>query len=380
MRRTAGKTSSEPIVLGDLKLAEVFAQALMASVEVKRWTHGFHTWPAGLHPDAAAMLVAALPGDSLLDPFCGGGTTLVEAMADGRRAVGFDLSPVAVRVARTRTTLLQPDRISRMRSRARKFTEVAREASARPDPQRTRLLEEWYAPHALCELESIRHAIESVEEDVRTALEGAFSSILVKTSWRRSDTSAQRVKHDRQPGTAAILFHKKVRELGRRFEALRQAVPDGTALADVQQGDAREVRLEQPVDLVLTSPPYPSTYDYLPQQQLRHGWFDEWPEANSEIGPRRAWRSGARQARQAWLADTHAWQKAAADALKPGGHLVVVIGDGLAPSGIIDTSRPTEDAAQAAGLVNVARASVERTDHARDTIRWEHILAYRKPV
>ena len=41
-------------------------------------------------------------------------------------------------------------------------------------------------------------------------------SILVKVSWRKSDTSMQRVKHDRPVGTAAILFHKKARELGRK--------------------------------------------------------------------------------------------------------------------------------------------------------------------
>ena len=36
-----------------------------------------------------------------------------------------------------------------------------------------------------------------------------------------------------------------------------------------------------PVELVLTSPPYPSTYDYLPMQHLRHVWLGERPDASA---------------------------------------------------------------------------------------------------
>ena len=46
--------------------------------------------------------------------------------------------------------------------------------------------------------------------------------------------------------------------------------------------------------------------------------------------------------------------------------------------GPIDTSEPTEEAARAAGLKPVARASVERMDHARGTSRWEHAFAFRR--
>jgi hypothetical protein len=58
---------------------------------------------------------------------------------------------------------------------------------------------------------------------------------------------------------------------------------------------------------------------------------------------------------------------------------VVVIGDGLTPSGPIDASAPTEDAAKAAGLRSVARASIPRVDHARETVRWEHCFVFAKP-
>lgn len=54
------------------------------------------------------LLVGAFcpPGGTVLDPCCGSGTTLVAAASLGRRAIGFDLSDAAVKVAMSR---LKPD-------------------------------------------------------------------------------------------------------------------------------------------------------------------------------------------------------------------------------------------------------------------------------
>ena len=66
-------------------------------------THGFYRYPAGLQPAAAAQLLELLPSGRVLDPFCGGGTTLVEAERSGRAAVGTDASPLAVFTAQHHT-------------------------------------------------------------------------------------------------------------------------------------------------------------------------------------------------------------------------------------------------------------------------------------
>lgn len=380
MRTSGVTTASAPVLLGDPSIAEILAGALLREGAVDRATHGFHTWPAGLHPDAARDLVAAFPGDSVLDPFCGGGTVLVEALLAGRRAVGRDLSRIALRIARGRATPWDEALLTRARSRGRVATAAARAAADLP-PHRIHLaVRDWYHPHVLCELEALRRAVSAADPDIRPILELCFSSILVKTSHRVSDTSPRREVKDRPKGTAAVLFHKKLREYGRRVAALRAAIPAGTPAVDLGPADARKIELRQSVDLVLTSPPYPSTYDYLPLQHLRNVWLGEEPQTGAEIGARRGFREGEGPARKRWVADTREWTARAAAILRPGGHLVVVIGDGLTPTGPVDTSEPTEEAARACGLAPVARASVERTDHARGTVRWEHVFCFRRPA
>src|SRR5262245_34161386 len=63
--------------------------------------HGFHSYPARLHPETARRLIAELSreGATVLDPFCGSGTVPVEARLLGRRAVAVDLNPLAVALA-----------------------------------------------------------------------------------------------------------------------------------------------------------------------------------------------------------------------------------------------------------------------------------------
>src|SRR5262245_23697815 len=93
---------------GDPVTAELLSRALdvptsaEAEAEARAHVHGFHSYPARMHPQTARRLVEALssPGAVVLDPFCGSGTVLVEARLAGRAAVGVDANPLAVRLAR----------------------------------------------------------------------------------------------------------------------------------------------------------------------------------------------------------------------------------------------------------------------------------------
>lgn len=377
MRTTRGKPTLDRRDQGDPELAGKLGDALTAEEREDRLTHRFHAYPASLHPEAARDLIALFPGESVLDPFCGGGTVLVESMAAGRRTLGRDVSPVAVRVARARTTVCDDERLTRLRSAARAMAAVAMKADTLPPPAVMEEVADWYAPYVLCELASLRRGIDKAPTDVQGLLAAAFSSILVKVSWRASETSARREEHPRPPGTASTLFHKKVRELARRLVALRDVVPEKTPHASIVIGDARRLALRRHVDLVLTSPPYPGIYDYLPMQGVRQAWFTG-EVGEGELGSRRGWHEHGAQ--RAWRRDTYAWMSQVAQGLAPGGHLVVVIGDGLQPAGPVDALMPTLDVGEACGLEALAVSSLARPDHARDEQRWEHVIAFAAPT
>jgi hypothetical protein len=77
------------------------------SEPVRGLTHGFYKYPARFSPTfvRATIEIFTKPGQLVLDPHVGGGTSLVEARALGREAVGIDISPLAEFVARAKCTI-----------------------------------------------------------------------------------------------------------------------------------------------------------------------------------------------------------------------------------------------------------------------------------
>jgi hypothetical protein len=88
---------------------EVVATLVQAAEDVapvSGLTHNFYRYPARFSPRFVRAAIEALskPGDLVLDPFMGGGTTLVEALALGRHAVGADISSLATFISEVKTT------------------------------------------------------------------------------------------------------------------------------------------------------------------------------------------------------------------------------------------------------------------------------------
>jgi DNA modification methylase len=75
------------------------------------YTHNFYRYPARFSPKFVRAVIEAFSeaGDLVLDPFMGGGTTLVEALAQGRNAIGADISSLAIFVAQVKTSLLNEE-------------------------------------------------------------------------------------------------------------------------------------------------------------------------------------------------------------------------------------------------------------------------------
>ena len=351
---------------GDPKMASILGRALEKKGMVERATHNFHTYPARMHPDSVSLVLPHTKG-IVHDPFCGGGTVLVEAKLAGRESSGSDVSPIAQLVTKARTA--HPDIGSMLRKASRK---IAAKAQLKIDVDVPELAVKWYQEHVAQEIGRIRDSIPEYEPEVQPILWAVLSSILVKVSYRKSDTSNIRETHHRPPGTTAILFHKKARELARQIDKMPADVESSFVL-----GDARLVRPEKEVGLIITSPPYPGVYDYIPMHQLRYAWLDLQPDLglSHEIGSRRSFRSKGRpEALKDWQQDTRSWILNQAEALQKGGAMVIIVGDGLVGSKLVDALYPTTEAMNEAGLKIFARASADRPDHARNAIRIEHMV------
>ena len=95
-------------------------QELLCAIEdqqpVTGLTHNFYRYPARFSPTFARQVILHFsePGDLVFDPFMGGGTTLVEARALGRNAVGTDISSLAVFLAQTKTLILSDEELTRI--------------------------------------------------------------------------------------------------------------------------------------------------------------------------------------------------------------------------------------------------------------------------
>ena len=94
-----------------------FDAAFHSTDRVQGYTHDFYKYPARFSPGFVRFMLDSLtePGDYVLDPFMGGGTTIVEAAVSGRRAIGSDLNELAQFVTRTKTTPLSDQDIAEIR-------------------------------------------------------------------------------------------------------------------------------------------------------------------------------------------------------------------------------------------------------------------------
>jgi hypothetical protein len=334
------------------------------------------------------------PAGCVLDPFCGSGTVLVEALVAGRSAIGTDLNPLAVRLATCKThphTTSELNRLVESAAACATQADARREAKAGASRRFQRADVELFEPHVLLELDSLRAGIEALGADpARADLELVLSSILVKLSRKPGDTAAGMRLRRTAGGFAARLFVEKAREMSTRLTALDRLLPEPRPTAVVLQDDATRLQNlpPEPVAGIITSPPYAATYDYLAHHDVRLRWLgmDTAPLARGEIGSRSSYaRLNPRAARTAWTKELERFFRAAGRVLPSGGPLVALMADSAVADVAMRADEIVAEAGRACGIQPVARASQIRphfhgpTARAFDTRpRFEHALLLRK--
>ncbi|MCL2448261.1 MAG: site-specific DNA-methyltransferase [Polyangiaceae bacterium] len=409
-RRSLTHVGGEVAIAGDTTLAQMLARALAVEPAPepraeaaqdddpdRQHVHGFHTYPARMHPATAAGLVRAVSaeGGVVLDPFCGSGTVLVEAMLASRQAVGTDLNPIAVRLARLKTTPANPAAREAIRAGAATVAELAADRRARRAGATRRYPPEDVAafdPHVLLELDSLRAGIaeQASSAPVRSALELVLSAILVKVSRRRSDTSSGGAARRIAAGFPTRLFRRKADELARRLGDLADRLPPGARAARVELDDAVRLRSvgASTVDAVVTSPPYVATYDYLAHHALRLRWLglDASALASGELGARRRYaRKDARSAGDAWAGELSRALRALARVCRRNARVALLMADSAVGTSALRADAIVAAIAPSEGFAVLARASQIRphfheptADAFRRTPRAEHAIVIEK--
>lgn len=80
----------------------------IACTDSSAYTHGIHPYPAKFIPELPREIISKCTKERniVLDPFCGSGTTLLEACIAGRKSIGIDSNPIATLISRAKTTAL----------------------------------------------------------------------------------------------------------------------------------------------------------------------------------------------------------------------------------------------------------------------------------
>jgi hypothetical protein len=242
---------------------------------------------------------------------------------------------------------------------------------------------QWYPPHVLRELAGLYAEIMAVKSpEDRGALRVVLSSIAVKFSRQRADTSEERVEPRVAKGTPTKFFGRKAAELAQRWRALAKEVGARTPRATILEGDARQlpelVGRRGPFDLVLTSPPYGGTYDYVEHHARRYPWLGVSAKAMRarELGARRHLSRGKGVAAR-WDDDVLAMLRAIA-AVAGKGRIVLLVGDGQVGNRRVDARQQLQRLAKPAGLEVVAWATQPRPDFAGGPPRAEHLVLLRR--
>lgn len=372
MPRTAGRIHRDGLTSTATVLVEALEAAQTDRETAETLTHPFHTYPARLHPASAKVLVEFIGAGAgrtqpILDPFCGSGTVLVEARAAGHRAIGTDLNPLAVLIARAKTWTAPPRRRSALRERGHAIAaasiaagKAARRSAAGPaadatasgkprsgsraplrrvpgfDPNaRNRRLASWFAPHVRRELEDLASRIDELRADdaeLADILTACLSAILYKVSSRTSDTDPTWIDRNVPRGQAARLFAQRVDLLHAGLADLSKI---HATMPEVFEHDVRKLGDLIPdgsVAGIITSPPYAGTYDYAEHQRLRfdflglrHRDLDA-----GEIGSRRSFETDPHEALRRWKRALTGMIDRMTTALAPGRAAAIVIGDSVA--------------------------------------------------
>jgi DNA methylase len=317
----------------DLELS--WSERELPERERTKHVHRLHPYLGKFIPQLVEVLLERCfrPGQHVLDPFAGSGTTLVQALESGLDATGVDVAAFNCLLMDVKTARYNPFVLeSEVRDAC---TRLDTFSGARPGRRTSHYVRDWYAPQAAAELLFFRGLIDRYEHDD-----------VLRVVLARAARSARRTPHfdldfPRAPQLEPYWCHKHRRECrpvetARQF--LRRYALDTVArlkafgrvrargrTARVLHGDARELSFGGPFDGVVTSPPYPGLIDYHEQHRYAYELLGLEDRRADELGP--AERGAARSALAAYVDGMVAVLESVRGSLRRGAPVLIVVND-----------------------------------------------------
>ncbi|MBU0569654.1 site-specific DNA-methyltransferase [Patescibacteria group bacterium] len=248
-------------------------------------SHGYHRYPAKFIPQIVKKLILNFTdeNDIVFDPFGGCGTTLVEAKTLGRKSVSFDINPVAKLIAETKITPIKPVSLKNYFDKFMVDYDCIRDIDSLPR-QHSERINYWFDHQTQKELDKLYLAINKIKNsNVRKFYLCALSHILKNSSkWLMKSTKPQ-IDPNKVPVDVFQTFvrHlKKMMSKNEDFYKLLQESGNLNTTAKMKLSDStKKFPLENDsLDLIITSPPYVTSYEYADLHQLILLWLGDDPQ------------------------------------------------------------------------------------------------------
>jgi DNA modification methylase len=351
-------------------------------------THNFHPYPAKFIPQIPKYFIEKFTSenDTVLDPFVGCGTTLVESKLLNRNSIGVDLNHIASLISETKSSSLNSDEINSIFKFIENVQNIKRNKKHNVKIIDFPNIDHWFQQNVKKELTVLTSLINEVKNPkISNFLKTGLSSIITSVSNQESDTRYVAKNKNIPDGKTFKLFENKINSMIERIEDFSNHASN--SIAKVYNADSTDLHFldDNTIDLVVTSPPYANTYDYYLYHKLRMYWlgFDVAEVKRKEIGSR----------------DKHSSQKKEIDdfndnlmkcfeevlrVLKPQKHAVIIIGDSVIRKKLYDAKKMMILMGKRIGLEFVDSTSENLKKTTRmfnpnftNALKFEHVMVFK---
>ena len=247
------------------------------------YSHNYHRYPAKFISPLARKIIESESnvGDLICDPFGGCGTTLLESKIRGRRSLGFDINPVAKLITEVKTKALLPEKLEE--SKEKLFASIHFESALINDYGTTHeRMRYWFDKDTYLALNHVYDCIlKEQNADIQKFFLCAFSHCLKNCSRWLMKSIKPTIDKEKAPVNVRKVFTRHVTAMVKKNSLLYEYLKDRKQLSLYSKIYLKDItKLRQDiqvnlVDLIITSPPYVTSYEYGDLHQLTILWLGQ---------------------------------------------------------------------------------------------------------